>query len=341
MGNMYKIHMEHHYSSFPPKSFYGKEGTVKRIYGFEVPTLFQLMDPRRSTNFTWEHEGLLYFFLGIATVILKYGINLSWTSIMFFIILAVLIGTIGSALHSSFHVKGFELEKYQWYQELRTIHYIHHLGTARQNYGIVNIEIVDAIFGNSMKLKDPSPEKSEKKEEILLPEGITKNDILLIKSSSGSISRFVLLNDEAGENEELYKFPTIFTRIILIIFGVWLWSEGYNHYILPFMNIKLFEGVEINDIGHVITGPINRYLQQNSSTSNVLIAIQFLFSDLIAIIIIIFSVFGKSLAPSLASLFFIITRIIFQALTPFIAIPMNKIKFDYIFPSLFGNSNTR
>lgn len=64
------------------------------------------------------------------------------------------MGSVGSALHSSFHVKGFHLECYSWYQELRTLHYIHHLGNTQHNFGIFNIGFIDGIF-NSMKIYDP------------------------------------------------------------------------------------------------------------------------------------------------------------------------------------------
>ena len=127
-GRMYKIHMEHHLKNFPPSIFYGRPGTVKEIYGSEVPTLFDLMDPRRSTNFTFAHEGPLYVMLAIALTVARLVVGCSWPTIGFFLLMSVVMGSVGSALHSSFHVKNFQLERFQWYRELRTLHYLHHLG---------------------------------------------------------------------------------------------------------------------------------------------------------------------------------------------------------------------
>ena len=132
-GRMYKIHMEHHLKSFPPSIFYGRPGVVKEVYGFEVPTLWNLMDPRRSTNFTFAHEGPLYIMLAIAVTIARVVVGCSWPTIAFFLVMSVVMGVVGSALHSSFHVRGFQLEGYQWYRELRTLHYLHHLGMRKND----------------------------------------------------------------------------------------------------------------------------------------------------------------------------------------------------------------
>lgn len=118
---------------------------VAKVYGKDCPTLWELMDPRKSTYFTLAHEGPLYLFMGIIIVIARFGFSVSWSHVrcpcacsphrhrfpcsltgrvdgcvppMVQVVAATLLygtmGTVGSALHSSFHVRGFHLEKYQW-----------------------------------------------------------------------------------------------------------------------------------------------------------------------------------------------------------------------------------
>ncbi len=72
--------------------------------------------------------------------------------------MALVIAKIGAALHESFHIKGFELERYQWYLELRTYHYIHHLGTTKHNYAILNIGLIDGVM-NTVMAHDPAVKK--------------------------------------------------------------------------------------------------------------------------------------------------------------------------------------
>ena len=105
------------------------QGTCTREYGSECPTFLQLMDPRTSTNFTIHHEGILYGLLFIALLAERYALGFGWATVTLSLLMSAVIGSVGSALHSSFHVRGFQLEKYEWYLELRALHYIHHLGT--------------------------------------------------------------------------------------------------------------------------------------------------------------------------------------------------------------------
>jgi len=55
------------------------------------------------------------------------------------------MGLIANGLYISFDIRGFELEKYPWYLELRALHYIHHLGATKSNLGMLNMGI-DGLF---------------------------------------------------------------------------------------------------------------------------------------------------------------------------------------------------
>jgi hypothetical protein len=88
----------------------------------------------------------------------------------------LVMGVVGNWLHNTFHIKGHFLERYAWFGELRALHYIHHLGTCKHNYAVLNFGVLspDKMFG-SVLLQKPS-RKTEKNDldtiVSALPEGI-------------------------------------------------------------------------------------------------------------------------------------------------------------------------
>jgi hypothetical protein len=193
---MYQVHYDHHYIKFPPSCFYGKPGVVKATYGYECPTFLQLCNPTRwipglngkaSNGMTGAiyHEGPLFALLLLVLLFQKFVLLHNNCTIGFCTFQALLIAIVGSALHSSFHVKGFELERFEWYKELRTYHYIHHLGTTKHNYAIMNIGLVDGAM-NTLRLNDPTPIMcsaggSTNTENIVLPENISWKHLETLK----------------------------------------------------------------------------------------------------------------------------------------------------------------
>lgn len=110
------------------------------------------------------------------------------------------MGVVGNAMHMSFHIRNFELEKYEWYMELRTLHYIHHLGDMKSNLAMVNMGM-DGLF-NSLQVDDPlrNTKKFEKMPEAPglkrsqslsldkiedLPEGMTNEMVDRIRDAAG------------------------------------------------------------------------------------------------------------------------------------------------------------
>lgn len=111
------------------------------------------------------HEGPLYIMMAIILILGRIFFHTSWSALAFIFGFASLIGIVGNAFHMSFHVRGFELERYQWYMELRMLHYIHHLGDMKSNYALVNMGL-DGIFG-SMMLDDPMRNRKDKSGKIV------------------------------------------------------------------------------------------------------------------------------------------------------------------------------
>ena len=84
--------------------------------------------------------------------------------LIFALIFAAFGGCIGNYLHQSFHVKGHFLERYGWFHELRTVHYIHHLHSTKHNYAVLNVGL-DWLCGSlvleeALKNSDDEVEKT-------------------------------------------------------------------------------------------------------------------------------------------------------------------------------------
>jgi hypothetical protein len=135
----YEVHKTHHWKVYPPAEFFGKVGE-------KVPnqTWMQYFNPK---DWVTQHEALLYILMfGMVSIsYLFFGVKLSTT--IGAIIGYVLMGIVGNYLHHAFHVKDIFLEKYKWFHELRALHYVHHKGSAKQNYGILNMGL-DRIIGS-------------------------------------------------------------------------------------------------------------------------------------------------------------------------------------------------
>ena len=83
----------------------------------------------------------------------------------------LMMGLVGNYLHHAFHIKDIWLTKYAWFHELRSFHYIHHLGDARQNYAVLNMSI-DRWLG-SLSLNVAPTDKTSQHEPLELVPGTT------------------------------------------------------------------------------------------------------------------------------------------------------------------------
>eukprot|EP00940_MAST-03C_sp_MAST-3C-sp2_P003418 g3418.t1 len=166
MGEMHSIHMEHHLERFPPTDFYGSAELYAQMYPNGKPTIFSLMDLRGTTSIAdgtsasremdragkrkhtpLAHEGPLLLFLILILVVGFIVFKTSLLTLGFVFVLFLVVSIVGNALHMSFHVRGFHLEKFEWYRELRALHYIHHLGDMKSNLAMLNLGM-DGLFGS-------------------------------------------------------------------------------------------------------------------------------------------------------------------------------------------------
>ena len=97
------------------------------------------------------HEWPLLLMMALILLGGKVFCGASWATTGSAFALYFIMGSVGSALHMSFHVRNFHLEKYEWYMELRTLHYIHHLGDMKSNFAMLNLGMDQAC--NSIHFK--------------------------------------------------------------------------------------------------------------------------------------------------------------------------------------------
>lgn len=141
-----QLHMQHHWEVYPPQSFFGKKDESK----LEIT----------HDSFLTQHEALLYVLLFLF-LLGAYLAGEKPIAILFAFIFDIIVGYVGNALHQSFHVKGHWLERFHFYHELRSVHYIHHLGSTNFNYAVFNIGI-DWILG-SLVLTNPKDSKASER----------------------------------------------------------------------------------------------------------------------------------------------------------------------------------
>jgi hypothetical protein len=56
-----------------------------------------------------------------------------------------IVGWYGNELHHSFHVNRHWLERFLWFHDLRAMHYTHHQGTTKTNYGFLDMTFDAAV----------------------------------------------------------------------------------------------------------------------------------------------------------------------------------------------------
>lgn len=125
-----KYHHDHHWVNFPPNKFYGSPDATEYLEKYKNNKMYTILSalPAQSSI---EHESLIYLiFLGIITVEF-YIFKFNTATILMTGLEAIVFGLVGNYLHMAYHVKDHYLSKYHWFQNLRWIHYCHHLNTAK------------------------------------------------------------------------------------------------------------------------------------------------------------------------------------------------------------------
>lgn len=328
LGDMHRLHMRHHLKNYPPGRFYGKtKDTNTELFGVPVPTMWQLMDPRATTVNNLAHEGPLYVMMAC---ILLGGRQLLGSSIATTALVLVgylIMGVIGNMLHMSFHVPGFELERFSWYAELRALHYIHHLGDMRSNLAMLNLGM-DGVFG-SLAVTDPVPLPPEEEQAPasapdVSDEYATRANAVALKTPW--IASLLLGMDGVPLTVQepssplpsaIQKgYPTVLLRLLTIAGSTWLWMQHQD--VLNPLNLgnasspwKRTGGIvasilsggggeEAMDPGHVALASFTAWAETAGTTSS-LCLLSVVTTNAVAAVMIVRSVLGPSGRPALAA----------------------------------------
>jgi sterol desaturase/sphingolipid hydroxylase (fatty acid hydroxylase superfamily) len=147
----YNKHKEHHWELYPPKDFYGarkrqtSETNNSGTNGDPLPISW--WDYMRHKTWISDHEGLLILLTFIQLVAARLFFHCSYSTIGCAFFGFMIMAFIGNWLHHAYHVEDHWLERFKWFHELRALHYIHHLGTAKHNYGVLNMTL-DRFLGS-------------------------------------------------------------------------------------------------------------------------------------------------------------------------------------------------
>jgi len=258
-GKMNDIHMRHHVYTYPPSKFYGRTPTtIREELGKDCPTFLDLLLPNKTITMQVAHEGPLYFFMAAILAVGYVVCGSSVPTLCMVLMLYVAMGLIGNAMHMSFHVKGFELERYSWYLELRTLHYLHHLGDMKSNLAMINLGMDGAMGSLAVSadsLHQPALAKKKQSDSGLselmkmaeLPYGITQELLVASSRSVGLIAAslgFDVPLDIAGQGK-LHRpafnrgFTTLVLRVIIVGLCAKAWRSALgvatqsDHLLLP------------------------------------------------------------------------------------------------------------
>ena len=273
LAEMHEIHMEHHLERFPPSDFYGSAALFAEMYPEGRPTIWTLMDLTKTTSLAdstslskelhtakakeaahspLAHEWPMLLMMVLILLGGKAFFGASWATTGSALVLYLIMASVGSALHMSFHVRNFHLEKYDWYKELRTLHYIHHLGDMKSNFAMLNlgmdqlfqtIAVEDFDLAPKSKAKSASSSGSHGFFQSLvsgrrdgdLPEGITVSGVLRSAGHSGLVATVlgldVPLDLKASANKKRqgghYTYPAVLLRLIIAALAVNLWFSTF------------------------------------------------------------------------------------------------------------------
>ena len=121
----YKVHMYHHWKVYPPKRF------LSKVY----------MNDKggRTAWSSFCHDGPLYAGMMLNVFGLwQLGLVDRWQDVAVSGAIYAAVGSWSNWLHHSFHVEGHWIERYVYFHDLRALHYTHHQGTAKHNYGFLD-----------------------------------------------------------------------------------------------------------------------------------------------------------------------------------------------------------
>jgi len=390
LAEMHEIHMEHHLEKFPPSDFYGSASLFAEMYPHGKPTIWSLVfskgalghlvrdlpqttpakeldratddapaggrpppPPPPPPHSPLAHEWPLLALLVLLLVGAKLVCGASWGTSACAFVLYLCMASIGNGLHMSFHVRNFHLERFAWYRELRTLHYIHHIGDMKSNFAMLNMGLDQFFHSLAMQDVDLRPKRHaptssgffralvEGKRDADLPHGITVAGVMRSAAHSGLVATalgFDVPLDLAASGAEKranlakggrFVYPAVLLRIALTAgaFSLWFATEaralGGEHasasmtpVVAAFVGRRYrLEESAIDDPGHALFAGVREWLQEGDGARAALACTaSALTSEGLTALLVVVSVLGPSFRPLLAVIFVFLLRLALRLL---------------------------
>ena len=116
--------MYHHWCVYPP-------------YRFLLDT-YQDDKAGRTYLSSVAHDGFLYLGMAGNVSLLYYFQYINLVEACLSMTIYAAVGSYANWLHHAFHIKGHWIERFVYFHDLRALHYTHHQGTAKHNYGFLD-----------------------------------------------------------------------------------------------------------------------------------------------------------------------------------------------------------
>ena len=146
-GVINKKHMMHHNIYFKHDDFYGDHSNfIKNYFNNNVSTFINLLlSPQKSVTLDFAHDESLIFMFILLLIFSKFVCNVDNISIISCFIIISIAVLFQIAIHTSYHIRDFEFEKYAWFRELRSLHYNHHIH--KKIFSMINM-LIDLLFNS-------------------------------------------------------------------------------------------------------------------------------------------------------------------------------------------------
>jgi hypothetical protein len=126
----YKAHtIGHHGLAYPWKNFLSESYVVNTYDKYDLNTFMYL-------------TGAI-----IMTIVMKFIFGLISIQVLGTFIYLVILLKMEDLIHNEIHLKNSYLNKYDWFQKMRYIHYLHHRGNMKRNYAMKDF-FIDLVTGN-------------------------------------------------------------------------------------------------------------------------------------------------------------------------------------------------
>jgi hypothetical protein len=143
-SSVYASHYDHHWFIYPPTAAkFLSDKPLHSLAGLKVrPPWVPKWFP------DCEHELVLILMIALNQFIIgPFLLGAPWRDCGCGFVFCMISGAVMVYTHESTHIRGHWAERFEWFQDLRALHLMHHRGAINTNFGMYSF-LTDAIFGS-------------------------------------------------------------------------------------------------------------------------------------------------------------------------------------------------